>query len=54
MSNLGKKKFLKKLNDFFPIILLYIAVLNEFDFNYLNFCLKNVIKILVPTIKQNI
>ena len=37
MSNLGKKKFLKKLNDFFPIILLYIAVLNEFDFNYLNF-----------------
>ena len=36
MSRLGKGKILQKLLEFVPIFLLYISVLNEFDFNYLN------------------
>ena len=36
MSRFGKGKILKKFFDLFPILLLYISVLNEFDFNYLN------------------
>ena len=36
MSRLGKGKFLNRLLDLGPIILLYISVLNELDFNYLN------------------
>ena len=36
MSRLGKGKFLNKLFELGPILLLYISVLNEFDFNYLN------------------
>ena len=36
MSRLGKGKFFQKLLEFGPVILLYISVLNEFDFNYLN------------------
>ncbi len=36
MSRLGKVKILEKLNELTPILLLYLAVLNEFDFNYLN------------------
>jgi len=36
MSRLGKGKFLQKLLELGPILLLYISVLNEFDFNYLN------------------
>ena len=36
MSRLGKGKFLNRLFELGPIILLYISVLNEFDFNYLN------------------
>ena len=35
MSRFGKGKFLNKLFELVPIILLYISVLNEFDFNYL-------------------
>ncbi len=36
MSELGKSKFLNKIIELTPILLLFIAVLNEFDFNYLN------------------
>ncbi len=36
MSRLGKGRFLQKLLELGPILLLYISVLNEFDFNYLN------------------
>ena len=36
MSRFGKGKFLNRLFELGPIILLYISVLNEFDFNYLN------------------
>ena len=36
MTRLGKGKFLNKLLELGPILLLYISVLNEFDFNYLN------------------
>jgi len=36
MTRLGKGKFLNKLLQLGPILLLYISVLNEFDFNYLN------------------
>ena len=36
MGRFGKGKILNRLLDFVPIILLYISVLNEFDFNYLN------------------
>ena len=34
---LSKVFFLKKIISSLPIILLFISVLNEFDFNYLNF-----------------
>ncbi len=37
MSKIGKLNFLNKLLELGPILFLYIAVLNEFDFNYLNF-----------------
>ena len=36
MSRLGRGKFLNKLLELGPVLLLYISVLNEFDFNYLN------------------
>ena len=36
MSRLGKGRFLHKLLELGPVLLLYISVLNEFDFNYLN------------------
>ncbi len=36
MSRLGKGRFLQKLLELGPVLLLYISVLNEFDFNYLN------------------
>ena len=36
MSRFGKGKILNKLLELGPILILYIAVLNEFDFNYLN------------------
>ena len=36
MSNLETKGFLFKLYSWFPLILLFISVLNEFDFNYLD------------------
>jgi len=36
MSGLAKGRFLKKLFELGPVLLLYISVLNEFDFNYLN------------------
>ena len=36
MSNLKKKGSILKLYSWIPIIILYISVLNEFDFNYLN------------------
>ena len=35
MSRLGKGKILQKLLELAPVFLLYISVLNEFDFNYL-------------------
>ena len=35
MSRLGKGRFLQKLLELGPVLLLYISVLNEFDFNYL-------------------
>tara|TARA_Y100000768_G_C23939089_1_gene664147 strand:+ start:402 stop:908 length:507 start_codon:yes stop_codon:yes gene_type:complete len=31
-----KKNFLYKVYTWFPILILYISVLNEFDFNYIN------------------
>ncbi len=36
MSNLKTKGFFFKVYSFLPIIILFISVLNEFDFNYLN------------------
>ena len=36
MSRFGRGKILNKLLELGPILILYIAVLNEFDFNYLN------------------
>ena len=36
MSRLGKGRFVQKLLELGPVLLLYISVLNEFDFNYLN------------------
>jgi len=36
MSRLGRGKFFQKLLELGPVLLLYISVLNEFDFNYLN------------------
>ena len=36
MSRLGKGRFLQKILELAPILFLYISVLNEFDFNYLN------------------
>ena len=36
MSRLGKGKVLQKILELGPIFFLYISVLNEFDFNYLN------------------
>ena len=36
MPRLGKGRFLQKILELAPILLLYISVLNEFDFNYLN------------------
>ena len=36
MTKLTRKSSLLKIYTWFPIILLFISVLNEFDFNYLN------------------
>ena len=36
MTRLTRKTSLLKIYTWFPIILLFISVLNEFDFNYLN------------------
>ena len=36
MSRLGKGKVLQKILELGPVFFLYISVLNEFDFNYLN------------------
>ena len=36
MTSLKTRGFYFKFYTFFPIILLFISVLNEFDFNYLN------------------
>ena len=37
MTKLTRKTSILKIYSWFPIIILYISVLNEFDFNYLNF-----------------
>ena len=36
MTRLTRKTSILKIYSWFPIIILYISVLNEFDFNYLN------------------
>ena len=36
MSSLSKKGSLYKLYSWLPLLVLYVSVLNEFDFNYLN------------------
>ena len=36
MTRLEKKGFYFKIYSFLPLIFLYVSVLNEFDFNYLN------------------
>ena len=36
MSSLKTRSSFLKIYSFFPIIILFISVLNEFDFNYLN------------------
>ena len=36
MSSLNKNPFFQILLSYFPILILYISVFNEFDFNYLN------------------
>ena len=36
MASLGSKSFLFKIYSWLPLITLYVSVLNEFDFNYLN------------------
>ena len=36
MTGIGKLNYLKKFLEKAPIILLFLSVLNEFDFNYLN------------------
>ena len=33
MGDINKNIFIKKLHKYSPIILLFVAVLNEFDFN---------------------
>ena len=35
MSSLNKSRFLKILISYFPVIILFFSVFNEFDFNYL-------------------
>jgi rod shape-determining protein MreD len=35
MSSLNKSSFLKLLFSYFPVIILFLSVFNEFDFNYL-------------------
>ena len=35
MSSLNKSSFLKLLFSYFPVIILFFSVFNEFDFNYL-------------------
>ena len=37
MSIQVKKSFFRKLLTFVPLILLFVSVMNEFDFNYLNY-----------------
>ncbi len=37
MTGIKRKIILSKIYKFTPLILLYFSVLNEFDFNYLNF-----------------
>ena len=37
MSIQVKKSFFKKILTFVPLILLFVSVMNEFDFNYLNY-----------------
>ena len=36
MASLGSKSPFRKLYSWIPIVILFISVLNEFDFNYLN------------------
>ena len=36
MTSLNRKNIILKFYSLLPIILLFISVLNEFDFNYLN------------------
>ncbi len=36
MSSLNKKPYFQILLSYFPVLILYISVFNEFDFNYLN------------------
>ena len=36
MTSLKSKGFFSKFYSLLPIIVLYVSVLNEFDFNYLN------------------
>jgi len=36
MAKLNEKNIIKKILTQIPIILLFISVLNNFDFNYLN------------------
>jgi len=36
MSSLGTRSILYKIYSWLPLIVLFISVLNEFDFNYLN------------------
>ena len=36
MIKFNKKNYFYKIYSWLPIIFLYISVLNEFDFNYLN------------------
>ena len=37
MSSLNKSPFLRIFLSYFPIIMLFFSVFNEFDFNYLNY-----------------
>ena len=42
MASLNKSTFFKVFFSYLPLIILFISVFNEFDFNYLkieNFCL---------------
>ena len=36
MASLSSRNPFRKLYSWLPIVLLFISVLNEFDFNYLN------------------